>query len=38
MLKADGEQSVIVVGTAEMQLWCVNSWATHPLVRIWYEV
>ena len=32
MLKADGEQSVAMVGTAEMQMWCVDSWATLPLV------
>ena len=26
MLKACGEQSVTMVGTAEMQLWCVDNW------------
>ena len=32
VLKADGEQSVTVVGTAKTQLLCVDSWDTLPLV------
>ena len=32
VLKADGEQSVTIAGTAGMQMWCVDSWATLPLV------
>ena len=32
MLKADGEQSVTTAGTAEMQMWCVDSWDTLHLV------
>ena len=26
MLKAGGEQSVTITGTAEMQQWCVDNW------------
>ena len=32
VLKADGEQSVTLVGTAEMQQWHVGNWDTLPLV------
>ena len=32
VLKACGEQSVTIVGTAEMQQWCVGNWDTLPLV------
>ena len=32
VLKADGEQSVTTAGTAGMQMWCVDSWDTLPLV------
>ena len=32
VLKADGEQSAATIGTAEMQMLCVDSWAMLPLV------
>ena len=32
VLKADGEQSVTLVGTAEMQQWHVGNWGIFPLV------
>ena len=31
-LKACGEQSVTIVGTVEMQQWCVGNWDTLLLV------
>ena len=33
-LKAGGEQSVTLTGTAEMQLWCAGNWDTLPLVSV----
>ena len=32
VLKAVGEQSVTLTGTAEMQQWCAGNWDTLPLV------
>ena len=34
MLKADGEQSVILTGTVEMQQWCAGNWDIPPLVSV----
>ena len=34
MLKAGGEQSVTLTGTAEMQQWCVGNWDTLHLVSV----
>jgi len=36
VLKAHGEQSVTLIGTAKMQLWCVGNWDTLPLVSTSY--
>ena len=35
MLKACGEQSVMLTGTVEMQLLCVGNWDTLLLVSQW---